>query len=413
MNKTAPKDTELFQIIEAEEKKQQGTINLTASENYVSGDVRHAQASVLMNKYAEGYPGKRYYGGCAYVDAAETLAIERAKKLFNAEHINVQPHSGSQANMAVYFTLLQPGDTIMGMSLSHGGHLTHGASVSFSGKWYKVVSYGVNQETEEIDYNELEKLAIQHHPKLIICGASAYPRTIDFKRFKEIADKVGTRLMADIAHIAGLVAVGLHPSPVPYADFVTTTTHKTLRGPRAGLVLCKGEWAAKLNSVVFPMIQGGPMMHTIAAKAVAFYEALQPEFKAYQQAVVDNAKALASELQRQGLRLVSGGTDNHLVLVDLRGIHVTGIVAQDELESVGIITNRNAIPFDPAPPKVASGIRLGMPAMTTRGFGTAETKQVASMIVRVLTHIGDGKVKKEVAEQVADLCRRFPAPVMS
>ncbi|HAV10443.1 MAG TPA: serine hydroxymethyltransferase [Dehalococcoidia bacterium] len=413
MNKTAPKDTELFQIIEAEEKKQQGTINLTASENYVSGDVRHAQASVLMNKYAEGYPGKRYYGGCAYVDAAETLAIERAKKLFNAEHINVQPHSGSQANMAVYFTLLQPGDTIMGMSLSHGGHLTHGASVSFSGKWYKVVSYGVNQETEEIDYNELEKLAIQHHPKLIICGASAYPRTIDFKRFKEIADKVGARLMADIAHIAGLVAVGLHPSPVPYADFVTTTTHKTLRGPRAGLVLCKGEWAAKLNSVVFPMIQGGPMMHTIAAKAVAFYEALQPEFKAYQQAVVDNAKALASELQRQGLRLVSGGTDNHLVLVDLRGIHVTGIVAQDELESVGIIANRNAIPFDPAPPKVASGIRLGMPAMTTRGFGTAETKQVASMIVRVLTHIGDSTIKKEVAEQVADLCRRFPAPVMS
>jgi glycine hydroxymethyltransferase len=300
MSDTMKKDTELFRIIEAEEKKQQETINLTASENYVSEDVRRAQASVLMNKYAEGYPGRRYYGGCAYADAAETLAIERAKKLFNAEHVNVQPHSGSQANMAVYFTLLQPGDTIMGMSLSHGGHLTHGASVSFSGKWYKAVSYGVNKETEEIDYNELEKLALQHHPKVIICGASAYPRTIDFKRFREIADKVGAKLMADIAHIAGLVAVGLHPTPVPYADFVTTTTHKTLRGPRAGLVFCKGEWAAKLDSAVFPMIQGGPMMHTIAAKAVAFHEALQPEFKLYQQSVIDNAKALASELQKQG-----------------------------------------------------------------------------------------------------------------
>ncbi len=413
MSNHTKKDTELFRIIEAEEKKQQGTINLTASENYVSSEVLRAQGSIMTNKYAEGYPGRRYYAGCMNADAAETLAIERAKKLFNAEHVNVQPHSGSQANMAVYFTLLQPGDTVMGMSLSHGGHLTHGAAVNFSGKWYKFVSYGLNRDTEGIDYKELENLAIQHRPKLIVCGASSYPRTIDFKRFQEIAEKAGARLMADIAHIAGLVAVGLHPTPVPYADFVTTSTHKTLRGPRAGLVFCKEEWAAKLDSAVFPMMQGGPMMHTIAAKAVAFHEALQPEFKVYQQAVIDNAKMLASELQKQGFRLVTGGTDNHLVLVDLRGTDITGKVAQDELESVGIIANRNAIPFDPTPPRITSGIRLGMPAMTTRGFGTGETKQVASMIVRVLSQPGDSNVKKEVADQVAELCRRFPAPGMS
>jgi len=413
MSNHTKKDTELFRIIEAEEKKQQRTINLTASENYVSSEVLRAQGSIMTNKYAEGYPGRRYYAGCMNADAAETLAIERAKKLFNAEHVNVQPHSGSQANMAVYFTLLQPGDTVMGMSLSHGGHLTHGAAVNFSGKWYKFVSYGLNRDTEGIDYKELENLAIQHRPKLIVCGASSYPRTIDFKRFQEIAEKAGARLMADIAHIAGLVAVGLHPTPVPYADFVTTSTHKTLRGPRAGLVFCKEEWAAKLDSAVFPMMQGGPMMHTIAAKAVAFHEALQPEFKVYQQAVIDNAKMLASELQKQGFRLVTGGTDNHLVLVDLRGTDITGKVAQDELESVGIIANRNAIPFDPTPPRITSGIRLGMPAMTTRGFGTGETKQVASMIVRVLSQPGDSNVKKEVADQVAELCRRFPAPGMS
>ena len=410
MNNHPARDVELFRILEAEEKKQQTTINLIASENYASRDVLRVQGSVMTNKYAEGYPGRRYYAGCLNTDDAEVLAIERAKKLFGAEHANVQPHSGSQANMAVYFTLLQPGDTVMGMSLNHGGHLTHGAPVNFSGKWYKFIFYGLNKETEEIDYDEVERLAVEHSPKLIICGASSYPRTIDFKRFQAIAEKVGAKLLADIAHIAGLVAVGLHPSPVPYADFVSSSTHKTLRGPRSGLVLCREEWRSKLDSAVFPMMQGGPMMHAIAAKAVAFYEALQPDFKSYQQSVIANAKVLADQLKENGFRLVTGGTDNHLVLVDLRNTGITGIAAQDALESVGIITNRNAIPFDPTPPRIASGLRLGTPAMTTRGFEEKEMKQVASMIVRILEHLEDDAVKKQVADEVSELCGRFPVP---
>jgi glycine hydroxymethyltransferase len=412
LNSCFPKDVGLFHLIEAEEKKQRETINLIASENYASPEVLLAQGSVLTNKYAEGYPGHRYYAGCTYIDAVETLAIERAKKLFKAEHANVQPHSGSQANMAVYFALLKPGDTVMGMALSHGGHLTHGAPVNFSGKWYKFVAYGLNRETERIDYDEVERLALQHKPKLIVSGCSAYPRTIDFQRFHAIADKVGAKHMADIAHIAGFVATDLHPTPVPYAEFVTTSTHKTLRGPRAGLVLCRQDWAAKIDQAVFPTMQGGPMMHAIAGKAVAFYEALQPSFVPYQKAILQNARVLAEELTAKGFRLVAGGTDNHIVLVDLRGTKITGKVAQDELESVGIIANKNAIPFDDTPRQITSGLRLGTPAVTTRGFGPGEIKQIANMIVKVLSSIGDASVKKEVSQQVADLCQRFPVPGM-
>jgi glycine hydroxymethyltransferase len=405
-----PQDIEVAGIIEQEAKRQKETINLIAAENYASKAVLHAQGSVLTNKYAEGYPGRRYYAGCPNIDAVETLAIERAKKLFKAEHVNVQPHSGSQANMAVYFALLEPGDMVMGMTLSHGGHLTHGAPANFSGKWYRFVSYGVDRTTERLDYDEIEKLARKHKPKMIIAGASAYPRIIDFKRFRQIADAVGAKLIADMAHIAGLVATNLHPSPIPYADIVTSSTHKTLRGPRSGFILCRKELAAQIDAAVFPTMQGGPLMHAIAAKAVAFFEAMQPEFVKYQKAVLANAAVLSDELQKDGLRLVSGGTDNHIVLVDLTPKNITGKEAQEALEAAGILVNRNAIPFDTQPPQTASGIRLGTPAITTRGFGKEEVKQVASMIKKVLSHLGNKKTQTEVKMEVSALCGRFPAP---
>ena len=403
-------DTDVARILELEARRQKETINLIAAENYASKAVLQAQGSILTNKYAEGYPGRRYYAGCPNIDAVENLAIERAKKLFNAEHANVQPHSGSQANMAAYFALLELGDTVMGMTLSHGGHLTHGAQVNFSGRWYKFIPYGVNRETEKLDYDDIEKLALKHKPKLIIAGASSYPRTIDFARFRHIADAAGAQLMADMAHIAGLVATNLHPSPVPYAEVVTSSTHKTLRGPRSGFVLCKQELASKIDSAVFPAMQGGPLMHVIAAKAVAFFEAMQPEFTTYQKAVLENAVILAAELQQQGLRLVSGGTDNHLVLIDLTPIGLTGNTAQEALESTGILVNKNAIPFDTKPPRISSGIRLGTPAVTSQGFGIQEMKQIASLITKVLSHPDDKKIQTEVAEQVASLCHRFPIP---
>jgi len=403
-------DTDVARILELEARRQKETINLIAAENYASKAVLQAQGSILTNKYAEGYPGRRYYAGCPNIDAVENLAIERAKKLFNAEHANVQPHSGSQANMAAYFALLELGDTVMGMTLSHGGHLTHGAQVNFSGRWYKFIPYGVNRETEKLDYDDIEKLALKHKPKLIIAGASSYPRTIDFARFRHIADAAGAQLMADMAHIAGLVATNLHPSPVPYAQVVTSSTHKTLRGPRSGFVLCKQELASKIDSAVFPAMQGGPLMHVIAAKAVAFFEATQPEFTTYQKAVLENAVILAAELQQQGLRLVSGGTDNHLVLIDLTPIGLTGNTAQEALESTGILVNKNAIPFDTKPPRISSGIRLGTPAVTSQGFGIQEMKQIASLITKVLSHPDDKKTQTEVAEQVASLCHRFPIP---
>ena len=403
-------DTDVARILELEARRQKETINLIAAENYASKAVLQAQGSILTNKYAEGYPGRRYYAGCPNIDAVENLAIERAKKLFNAEHANVQPHSGSQANMAAYFALLELGDTVMGMTLSHGGHLTHGAQVNFSGRWYKFIPYGVNRETEKLDYDDIEKLALKHKPKLIIAGASSYPRTIDFARFHHIADTAGAQLMADMAHIAGLVATNLHPSPVPYAEVVTSSTHKTLRGPRSGFVLCKQELASKIASAVFPAMQGGPLMHVIAAKAVAFFEAMQPEFTTYQKAVLENTAILAAELQQQGLRLVSGGTDNHLVLIDLTPIGITGNTAQEALESTGILVNKNAIPFDTKPPRISSGIRLGTPAVTSQGFGIQEMKQIASLITKVLSHPDDKKIQTEVAEQVASLCHRFPIP---
>jgi len=403
-------DAEIAQILELEIRRQRETINLIAAENYASRAVLQAQGSILTNKYAEGYPEHRYYAGCPNMDAIESLAIQRAKKLFNTEHANVQPHSGSQANMAAYFALLEPGDTAMGMSLSHGGHLTHGAQVNFSGRWYRFIPYGVDQETERLDYDDIEKLALKHKPKLIIAGASAYPRIIDFERFHRIADVTGAQLIADMAHVAGLVATNLHPSPVPHAEVVTSSTHKTLRGPRSGFILCKQELASKIDSAVFPIMQGGPLMHAIAAKAITFFEAMQPEFTSYQKAVIENAAVLAAELQQHGLRLISGGTDNHLILVDLTPTGITGKTAQAALEAAGILVNRNAIPFDPKPPQVASGFRLGTPAVTTRGFGTQEMKQIASLITKVLSHIGDKKTEKEATEQVASLCHRFPTP---
>jgi len=403
-------DMEVSRIIEQEAKHQKETINLIAAENYASKAVLRAQGSILTNKYAEGYPGRRYYAGCPNIDAVETLAIERAKKLFKAEHANVQPHSGSQANMAVYFALLEPGDTVMGMTLSHGGHLTHGAPANFSGKWYRFVSYGVDRETESLDYDEIEKLARKHKPKMIIAGASAYPRVVDFKRFRQIADAVGAMLIADMAHLAGLVATNLHPSPVPHAHVVTSSTHKTLRGPRSGFILCGNELAGQIDAAVFPTMQGGPLMHAIAAKAVAFFEALQPEFAKYQKTVLENASVLADELQKDGLRLVSGGTDNHIVLIDLTPKGITGREAQEALEAAGILVNRNAIPFDTRPPQTASGIRLGTPAVTTRGLGKEEIRQVASLIKKVLSHLGDKKVQAEVKREVTNLCSRFPIP---
>ncbi len=402
-----PRDQETFRWIEAEEKRQAEGLELIASENFVSRQVREAVGSVLTNKYAEGYPGRRYYGGCQFIDEVERLAIERAKELFSAAWANVQPHSGSQANMAVYFALLAPGDTILGMDLAAGGHLTHGARVNFSGKFFRVVAYGVDPETERIDYDEVERLALEHRPKMIVAGASAYPRVIDFARFREIADKVGAYLMVDMAHIAGLVATGLHPSPVPHAHAVTSTTHKTLRGPRGGLIVGNDlEVAKKVDKMIFPGIQGGPLEHVIAGKAVAFFEALQPEFRAYAERVVANAKALAGHLAERGYRIVSGGTDNHLFLVDLRPKGLTGKEAEARLDAVGITVNKNAIPFDPAPPRVTSGIRIGTPAITTRGFTPEEMAEVAELIDEALTQ----GPTEALRERVRALALAHPMP---
>ena len=403
-------DPEIYHFIELERKRQQSTINLIASENYTSRAVLEALGSFLTDKYAEGYPHRRHYGGCENVDEIETLAIERVKKLFHAEHANVQPHAGAQANMAVYLAMLQYGDTIMGMKLAHGGHMTHGDKISFSGKTYNVIPYGVSRETERIDYQEVERLALEHKPKLIIVGASSYPRIIDYERFRQIADMVGAKVMVDMAHIAGMIAVGLHPTPVPYSDIVTSTTHKTLRGPRGAFILCRKEFSKQIDTAVFPQMQGGPLVHAIAARAVAFHEALQPSFVDYQRNILDNAQALAAELKRLGLRLVSGGTDNHIVLVDLTPIGVTGKDAQQALERVGIVVNRNSIPFDTNSNWVTSGIRLGTPAMTTRGFTTTEMKLCANLIFKVLTHIGDNAVENQARDEVSQWCHRFPIP---
>ncbi len=403
-------DPEISRAIELDKDQQRNMINLIASENYTSRAVLEAQGSFLTYKYAEGYPGKRYYGGCVNMDAIEELAIQRAKELFHAEHANVQPHSGTQANMAAYFALLEYGDTVLSMSLAHGGHLSHGSPVSFSGRSYNFVHYGVNRETERIDYPEVERLALKHKPKLIVAGATAYPRIIDFERFRRIADSAGARLMVDIAHIAGMVAVGLHPTPVPYADVVTSTTHKSLRGSSGGFILCRPELARAVDSAVCPQAQGKALMHVVAAKAVTFHEAMQPDFSDYQRSVLDNALALATELQRLGLRLISGGTDNHLILVDLADKRLTGRQAEEALENAGIIVNRNAIPFDTRPPLVTSGIRLGTPAVTTRGFRKEEMKLIAALIVRVVNSSADQKVQDEVRQDVAEICRRFPVP---
>jgi glycine hydroxymethyltransferase len=401
-------DAEVFSAIQKETKRLEENLELIASENVVSEAVLEAQGSVMTNKYAEGYPGKRYYGGCEFVDVVESLAILRAKELFGADHANVQPHSGSQANMTVYLSVLNPGDTYLGMNLAHGGHLSMGSPVNFSGFIYKVIPYGVSEKTETIDYAEVERLAKQHRPKLIVAGASAYPRIIDYPRFRKIADEVGAYLMVDMAHIAGLVAAGLHPSPVPYADFVTTTTHKTLRGPRGGMVLCKAEHAKTVDSKVFPGMQGGPLMHVIAAKAVALKEALGPEFKIYQQQIIKNAQALAGVLQKNGFRLTSDGTDNHLMLVDLRKSELTGKVAQETLDRARITVNRNAVPFDTRSPFVTSGIRIGTPAVTTRGMKEKEMELIGGFIARALASTGDDASLRAVGAEVGELCRRFP-----
>lgn len=402
-------DPEIAKEIDCELNRQRNKLELIASENIVSQAVLTAQGSVLTNKYAEGYPGKRYYGGCEYVDVVEQLAIDRAKKLFGAEYANVQPHSGAQANMAVFFALLQPGDTVMGMNLTDGGHLTHGSPVNMSGKYFKIVPYGVDKETERIDYDALQKKAEECKPKLIVAGASAYARIIDFPRLSEIAKSVGAYLMVDIAHIAGLVAAGLHPSPVPYADVVTTTTHKTLRGPRGGLILCKNaEFGKQFNKAIFPGIQGGPLMHVIAAKAVALKEALSPEFKEYAQQVVKNAAALADTLMAKGFRIVSGGTDNHLMLVDLRSKNLTGKEAEHILDEAGITANKNTIPFEPLSPFVTSGIRLGSPALTTRGFKEEDMKEVAEIIALALDYPQDKAAQQQAKQRVAVLCKKYP-----
>ena len=402
-------DPEIQEAINKELSRQRDKLEMIASENIVSKAVMQAQGSVLTNKYAEGYPGKRYYGGCEYVDVVEQLAIDRAKKLFGAEYANVQPHSGAQANTAVYFALLQPGDTILGMNLTDGGHLTHGSPVNISGKYFKIIPYGVDKETERIDYDELERLAKEHQPKLIVGGASAYSRVIDFERMAQIAKSVGAYLMIDMAHIAGLVAAGLHPSPVPYADVVTTTTHKTLRGPRGGLILCRdAEFGKQFNKAIFPGIQGGPLMHVVAAKAVAFKEALSDEFKVYQQQVLDNAKALADELVKKGFRIVSGGTDNHLMLVDLRSKNITGKEAQFLLDEIGITANRNTIPFEPLSPFVTSGIRLGTPALTTRGLKEEDIREVADIIADVIENREDSAVIETAKAKVQAICKKFP-----
>jgi glycine hydroxymethyltransferase len=404
----AEADPEIARVIEQEIDRQARTIELIASENFVSEAVLEALGSPLTNKYAEGLPGKRYYGGCEFVDVAETLAIERAKKLFTAEHVNVQPHSGAQANQCVYMTVLKPGETVLGMNLSHGGHLTHGHSLNFSGKMYKIVPYGVRQDSETIDYDELERLALEHHPKMIIAGASAYPRVLDFERFGAIAKKAGAVLMVDMAHIAGLIAAGLHPSPFPYADFVTTTTHKTLRGPRGGMVFSKAQFAKELDKTVFPGIQGGPLMHVIAAKAVCFLEALQPEFRDYQKQIVANAKVLAETLAAEGFRIVSGGTDTHLMLVDVFSKKVTGKQAQHALEQVSITVNKNAIPFDVNPPATASGIRVGTPAVTTRGMKEPEMRRIGGWIAEVLHNLENESVHKRIRSEVEALTEKFP-----
>ena len=402
-------DPEIHTAINQELGRQRDKLEMIASENIVSKAVMQAQGSVLTNKYAEGYPGKRYYGGCEYVDVVEQLAIDRAKELFGAEYANVQPHSGAQANTAVYFALLNPGDTILGMNLTDGGHLTHGSPVNISGKYFKIVPYGVDKETERIDYDELEKLAKEHQPKLIVGGASAYSRFIDFERMANIAKSVGAYLMIDMAHIAGLVAAGLHPSPVPYADVVTTTTHKTLRGPRGGLILCRdAEFGKQFNKAIFPGIQGGPLMHVIAAKAVAFKEALSDEFKEYQQQVIKNAKVLAEELTKKGFRIVSGGTDNHLMLVDLRSKNITGKEAQFLLDEIGITANRNTIPFEPLSPFVTSGLRLGTPALTTRGLKEEDIREVADIIAETIENREDKNAIEKAKAQVANICKRFP-----
>ena len=403
-------DPEIARAIQSEIERQRGNINLIASENYASPAVLEAQGSVFTNKYAEGYPGRRYYGGCEFVDVAESLAISRAKTLFAAEHANVQPHSGAQANMAAYFATLQPGDPIMGMSLDQGGHLTHGAAVNFSAKIYDVASYGVDRELETIDYDEVERLAKEHRPKLIVAGASAYTRALDFPRFRAIADAVDAKLMVDMAHIAGLVAAGEHPSPLPHAEIVTSTTHKTLRGPRGGLILCDAAHRRAVNSAVFPNMQGGPLEHIIAAKAVAFGEAMTPEFADYQRNIRANAAALADALQAGGLRLVSGGTDNHIVLVDLTPMGITGRQAEEALGEANIVVNRNAIPFDPLPPRTASGMRLGTPSITSRGMGAAEAREIGRLILYALANIGSAAAKSRARQDAMALCARFPAP---
>jgi glycine hydroxymethyltransferase len=404
-------DPDVARWIRKEEERQNDGLELIASENFVSRAVREAQGSVLTNKYAEGYPGRRYYGGCEFVDKIETLAIERVKKLFGADHANVQPHSGSQANMSVYITVLKPGDTILGMNLSHGGHLTHGHPLSFSGKEYNVVAYGVRREDERIDYDQLAAVAREHRPGMIIAGASAYPREIDFRRFAEVAEEVGAVLMVDIAHIAGLIIAGLHGSPIPHAAFVTSTTHKTLRGPRGGFVLCRADRAKDLDRNVFPGVQGGPLEHVIAAKAVAFAEAGTAEFADYQRRVVENARTLADRLTARGFRLVSGGTDNHLMLVDVGAAGLSGKEAEKMLESAGLTVNKNTIPFDTRPPLVASGIRIGTPAVTTRGMGASEMGSIGDAIARILESRGDAVVQEEVRRTVAELCTAFPLPV--
>ncbi len=401
-------DPELALAIQAEKERQQNKLELIASENFVSEAVMEAQGSVLTNKYAEGYPGKRYYGGCECVDVVEQLAIDRAKELFGAEHANVQPHSGAQANTAVYLALLEHGDTILGMNLAHGGHLTHGSPVNFSGKFFNIVPYGVDEQTFRIDYDEVRRLALEHKPKLIIAGASAYPRIIDFERLGEIAREAGAIFMVDMAHIAGLVAAGLHPSPVPHADIVTTTTHKTLRGPRGGIILCKQKYAAAIDKGIFPGMQGGPLMHVIAAKAAAFKEALSPEFKEYQQRIIDNARTLAETLQERGFTIISGGTDNHLMLVDVRPQNLTGKVAEHLLDDIGVTANKNAIPFDLTSPFVTSGIRLGTAALSSRGFNAEDMKEVGAIIADALNNPDNEEIKEALRARVAALCAKYP-----
>ena len=406
-------DGEIWRAIRAEAERQQTNLELIASENVVSRAVLEAQGSIFTNKYAEGYPGRRYYGGCEHADVVEQLAIDRATALFGAEHANVQPHSGSQANMAVYFSQLQPGDTILAMDLTHGGHLTHGSPVNFSGKFFKVIPYGVRREDERLDVDAMRTLARQHRPKMIVVGYSAYPRVIDFQPFRDAADEVGAMVMADIAHFAGLVAAGLHPSPVPLAEFVTTTTHKTLRGPRGGMVLCKEPYAKSINSSVFPGNQGGPLMHVIAAKAVALHEAATPQFRVYQEQIVRNARALAAGLIAQGFRLVSGGTDNHLMLLDLRNTEITGKLAQETLEAANITVNRNTVPFETRSPFVTSGVRIGTPAVTSRGMREPEMASIAALIAQALERVGDAKGLAAVRDDVINLCRGFPIESMA